>query len=175
MKRHAESHLDHSLTAAQIAHIFERFATRDSFFIETIELPAELGMVPCGLYGPMMGDEPITALRWDVFDGHRGTRKHLSRLVHAPSRPTRQVTVIAGPHEEKCVTCHGSGHVAGGHGFGASFPCPRDCHGGTIKHSCILYTAFGGPATPQEPGDQDCKDPEASRAFWAEHALAVEG
>jgi hypothetical protein len=141
MERHAESHLDHDLTEAQVAHIFERFAARDSLFIETFELPAELGTVPCTLYGPMMGDEPIAAPRWDVFDDHRGTRKHLSRLVHAPARPTRQVTVIAGPHDDK---------------------------------PCILYTAFGGPATPQEPGDQDCKDPVASRAFWAEHALAVE-
>lgn len=37
---------------------------------------------------------------------------------------------------------------------------------------CVLYTVYGGPCAPQEPGDPDCKDVEASRAFWAQHALA---
>jgi hypothetical protein len=36
---------------------------------------------------------------------------------------------------------------------------------------CILYTAFGGPATRQEPGDPECKDVAASREFWSKHAL----
>jgi len=36
---------------------------------------------------------------------------------------------------------------------------------------CVLYTAFGGPVAPQEPGDPGCRDVEASEAFWAEHAL----
>jgi hypothetical protein len=40
-----------------------------------------------------------------------------------------------------------------------------------VKHSCILFTAFGGPPTPQEPDDPTCKDPEASEKFWSEHAL----
>lgn len=45
--------------------------------------------------------------------------------------------------------------------------------GPTEGESCVLYTAFGGPLAPQEPGDPGCKDPEASRAFWAEHALTL--
>lgn len=36
----------------------------------------------------------------------------------------------------------------------------------------VLFTAFGGPATPPEPGDPECKDVAASTKFWAEHALA---
>jgi hypothetical protein len=39
--------------------------------------------------------------------------------------------------------------------------------------SCVLYTAYGGPCAPQEPGDPGCKDKEASAAFWAQHALIV--
>ncbi len=39
-------------------------------------------------------------------------------------------------------------------------------------HACVLYTAFGGSAAPQEPGDPSCKDPIASAAFWRQHALA---
>jgi len=37
---------------------------------------------------------------------------------------------------------------------------------------CVLYTAFGGPAAPQEPNDPSCKDPGTSAAFWRQHALA---
>jgi hypothetical protein len=38
----------------------------------------------------------------------------------------------------------------------------------------VLYTAFGGPATPREPFDPGLDDAgrEESRAFWATHALA---
>lgn len=38
---------------------------------------------------------------------------------------------------------------------------------------CVLYTAFGGPLAPQEPGDPTCKDLQKSRDFWSEHALSV--
>jgi hypothetical protein len=41
------------------------------------------------------------------------------------------------------------------------------------EYSCVLYTAFGGPVTPQEPGDPSCKDVAAAEAFWAEHCLAT--
>jgi hypothetical protein len=37
---------------------------------------------------------------------------------------------------------------------------------------CVLYTAYGGPSAPQEPGDPGCRDKTASEAFWAVHALA---
>ena len=36
----------------------------------------------------------------------------------------------------------------------------------------MIAAAFGGPASPQEPGDPGCKDPAASATFWREHALA---
>ena len=101
--------------------------------------------MPCGLYGPVMGDAPIAES--EVAYGVRGTRAWKSRIVQRLGiRTTRMVTVIAGPHDEE--TCKG-----------------------IIKHACILYTAFGGPPTPQEPGDPSCKDLEASTKFWSEHAL----
>lgn len=137
MIKHKDSHVDHGLTEGQLRYLLDRFADRTSFFIETIELPEDLGSVPCGLYGPIMGDPPIAEA--DVHHERRGARAWTSRLVERPSRPTRKVTMIAGPHEE---------------------------------HACILYTAFGGPLAPQEPGDPGCKDPAASAAFWREHALA---
>lgn len=165
MIKHRDSHVDHGLTEAQLRYLLARFADRETFFLETIELPEDLGTLPCGLYGPLMDDAPIADD--EVTLAHRGNRAWSSRLVDRPTRPTRLCTVIAGPHEEACSRCDGSGGIGE---WKARIPC--SCTGGKIKHPCVLYTAFGGPATPQEPGDPSCKDPAASAAFWREHALA---
>ena len=166
MKKHAESHVDHGLTAEQLQFLLDRFADRDSFFIETLTLPRELGTVPCGLYGPIMGDPPISDA--EVTHATRGTRAWTSRIIDLPPRQQHEVTVIAGPHEEPCWHCDGSGGIGE---WKARIPCGT-CVGGKVKHACILYTAFGGPLAPQEPGDPGCKDPEASAVFWREHALS---
>lgn len=170
MKKHNASHFDHGLSDAQIAFLMKRFADRDAFFIETVELPEELGTVPCGLHGPLVGGAPVEES--EVMYAKRGTRAWNSRLVDRPKQPVRTVTVIAGPHEETCPTCNGAGRLAGGHGFGASHPC--DCDGGKLKHACIVYTMYGGPLAPQEPDDPGCKDVVASRQFWTVHALTRE-
>ena len=138
MIKHSASHLDHSLTEAQVTYLLERFADRQAFFVEIVELPEELGTVPCGLYGPIMGDPPV---RDGVVYAPRGTRTWASRLCARPPRPTRKVTVVAGPH---------------------------------AGEPCIVYTMYGGPSAPQEPDDPGCRDVAASRAFWADHALADE-
>lgn len=136
-----DSHLDHNLTLPQLQHLLQRFKDRDAFFIETLELPAELDLklLRCALVGPLVGDEPVTEdqVKWV----ERGERKYPSRMVKGVWRPTSQLTVIAGPHED---------------------------------HSCILYTAYGGPLAPKEPDDPTLKDSEreASEAFWGTHALA---
>lgn len=42
----------------------------------------------------------------------------------------------------------------------------------------VLYTAYGGPAAPREPGDPsltDATERAASEAFWSHHALAIGG
>jgi hypothetical protein len=188
MIKHAASHLDHGLTEAQVDHMMKTFDDKSSFFIATIELPEQLGTVPCGLHGPITGDAPVTEA--DVTYAKRGTRAWDSRLVDRPAKPSRQVTIIAGPHEETCQSthvpqhghqlreggCNGTGKVecAGMHA-GAAWheeTCSK-CNGtGKIKHACIVYTMFGGPLSPQEPGDPGCKDVEASKQFWSEHALS---
>lgn len=40
---------------------------------------------------------------------------------------------------------------------------------------CVLFTAYGGPLAPREPGDPDLPEVEraASEAFWGEHALCA--
>ena len=172
IKRH-DSHVDHSLTEGQLRYLLDRFADQHAFFLETLELPEDLGTVPCGLYGPIVGDPPVVEA--EVSYAPRGTRAWSSRLIDRSTRPTRQVTVIAGPHEETCTTCEGKliGLAAPGEDtYGWVVGCDHCSDTGKLKHACVLYTAFGGPASPQEPGDPGCKDLAASAEFWREHALA---
>lgn len=139
-----DSHV-HDLTNDQLGYIADKLAERDGFFIERVDIPTELGLVPCALVGPLMGDAPVND--HDVMFAKRGDREYDSRMInparyiHAP-RSVSYVTVIAGPHE---------------------------------GDSCILYTVFGGPLAPKEPADPTIKpeDLEASRAFWDQHALAA--
>lgn len=160
MKKHKASHFDHGLNEAQVDFLMERFADRDAFFIETVELPEELGTVPCGLHGPLVGSAPVEEN--EVTYAKRGTRAWNSRLVDRPKQQVRTVTVIAGPHEDDCGSSHWEKQ------------CIR-CHGeGKIKHACIVYTMYGGPLAPQEPDDPGCKDVVASRQFWTVHALTRE-
>jgi hypothetical protein len=140
MKRIDASHLDHGLTEPQISHIMATFAGRDAFFIETIELPEELGMVDCGLHGPLMGDDPVGDDECELV--RRGDRPNLSRLCDRQPRPTRQVTVIAGPHgDDPCVL--------------------YTAFGGPVAEKEV-----GDPTLTDD--DAIAK----SAAFWAEHALS---
>jgi hypothetical protein len=144
MKKHADSHLDHNLTDEQVDFLLQKFAGRSAFFIETVELPEELGTVPCGLHGPLMGDEPIPAA--EVTLAKRGNRSWGSRVCNRVPRQVRQVSVIAGPH-------------TGEDG---------------VEHACVLYTAFGGPVAPQEAADPECRNTAESMRFWGQHALSRE-
>jgi hypothetical protein len=102
MKIGENSHLDHGLSKEVMAHIEKLFGDRNSFFIETVELPEELGTVECGLHGPSVGDSPVpdTECTLEV----RGTRGGPSRLCSRQTRQTRQLTVIAGPAgDEPCI------------------------------------------------------------------------
>ncbi len=159
MIKHKDSHVDHGLTEAQLHYLLDRFADRDGFFIETITLPRELGTVPCGLYGPVMGDPAIVDN--EVTYAARGSRAWTSRLIDLPSRQQHEVTVIAGPHEAPCEKCEGKGERLSlsltvqfsTHGEQIYCPCEA-CHAtGKVAHACVLYTAFGGPVAPREPGD----------------------
>jgi hypothetical protein len=132
-----ESHLDHGISSTVLAHILDLHKDKSAFFIDTITLPESFGTVECGLYGPIMGDEPVTA----DLQVQRGPRTWASNMVRRPMRQVNTVTVIAGPHGDL---------------------------------PCVLYTAFGGPLAPQEPGDPGCRDVAASTEFWSKHALAID-
>jgi hypothetical protein len=87
------------------------------------------------------------------------------------------VTVIAGPAQVECAKCNGSGLVAR-MSYPGGLSCAHwgGCDGTGKKHEpCVLYTAYGGPQAPREPGDPAIKDfaeQAASEIFWSEHALA---
>lgn len=136
---HKESHLDHGLTQPQIDWLLSRYAGANAFFKETVELPEELGTVPCALMGPIVGDMPIPES--EVYYRRRESRDWESRCIEvAYPRKSRKVTIVAGPHDGQ---------------------------------ECIIYTVYGGPEAPQEPGDPNCRDKEVSAKFWSEHALGV--
>lgn len=137
------SHLDHNLTLAQIRHILKVFGERTEFFIETIELPEGLGTVECGLYGPDMGDEPITGAFGDsILMVAREGRSWRSRCINKPKRQTRKLTVVAGPYKDlPCVLYTVYGGPA----------APRELN------------------DPSLPADKEAE----SRAYWGVHALAI--
>lgn len=156
------SHLDHGLTDEQREFIVAYFSARTEFFIETIELPPSLGIVACNLHGPATGGAPVPEAH--VHYGIRGARRHASRLIGfdepTPSLATRLVTVIAGP----VLSVPKIPEEAGESVLATSEPC-------------VLYTAYGGPQAPREPGDAAIASWDElleSRAFWAQHALRAE-
>lgn len=78
----------------------------------------------------------------EVSYGARLTREWASRLCKRPKHATRLVTIIAG--------------IADAY----------------KEMGMVLWTAYGGPPAPQEPGDPDCKNLAASVEFWNKHALS---
>jgi hypothetical protein len=146
------THLDHGLSPEHLTWVQARVAEHTAFFMETVELPAELPPLDCALYGPMMQDEPVPES--DVVYQVRGNRSWASRMVDRPLRPTRLISIIAGPD-----------HIG--------YP---DWRADVAPPPMILYTAFGGPAAPKEPGDptlEELADLFTSRAFWRIHALST--
>jgi hypothetical protein len=143
--KHGVSHVDHGLTASQLIFICKRFQDRRAFFIEELELPKDLGTVACALYGPAMGDDPITEdeVVYRVREGRKWTsRMAAPHVFHAKRRRSRKIVVIGGPND---------------------------------NDECVLYTAYGGPLAPREPGDLTISSWEellSSRKFWSEHCLA---
>jgi len=128
--------VDHGLSNEQLGYVLANCVGLErELCIDTIELPAALGTAPCALYGPLVGDPPVPES--DVAYVKRGDRAGKSRVIDAPTRETRLVTVISGPDGDA---------------------------------PCVLYTAFGGPHAPLELFQSAS---EADRAFWQEHALAV--
>ncbi len=89
-------HNDHGITDRQMDYIARTVMTilsdDEGFFIKQISIPCELGLVPCGLYGPDFGDKPIADN--DVSYTARGNRVWKDRMIDLPPRAIDYVQVI---------------------------------------------------------------------------------
>lgn len=109
---HESSHRDHGLSHAHLDFIVEvvsnpathgglirrvDYSPIDGIHVYEIDLEDCLSPLRCALHGPIMGDERI--IDEECTMENRGARAWTSRLCQRPSRETRIVTVIAGPHD----------------------------------------------------------------------------
>ena len=99
-----DSHMDHAMSEAQRDYALSKIRSGQAevvvgeagpaFFIARVELPAELGKVPCALRGPIVGDAPIEntydAVR--VFGGKE--RPNTSRMTLLPPVDSSILTAI---------------------------------------------------------------------------------
>lgn len=86
-------HADHALLPCHfevVRSLFEQAA--DGFLALSVQLPASCPSLPCGLHGPLLGDEPVPSS--EVTWACRGARSNLSRLCARAPRPSRLLTVI---------------------------------------------------------------------------------
>lgn len=140
MKVIKESHTDH-LTPEVLAYVEGRFADREAFFIETIELPKEYEPMQLGIRGPSVGDPEVTEdeVKYKIRKG----RKCASRIYTGdiPARMTRELTVVAGPNgDDPCVLY-------------TAYPGPA-----AVRE-------------PGDSGIASWEELLASRVFWTMHAL----
>lgn len=129
LKLHSDSHRDHGLSVAHLDYLLDTFRQRDGFFIETTLLPGDLPPAQCALYGPAMGDPPI--VHEMALPPYTESTNVVMRQRGVRPYLSR---VITGARTRPCryVTL-----IAG----------PHD------GESCVVYTAFGGPLAPKEPGE----------------------
>ena len=90
----SDSHADHALSQSHLDFILATFGDRQAFFLETVDLPAELPSLPCSLHGPVMGDAGVPER--EVTYLVRGARPGPSRTCDRPLRDVRTMTVIGG-------------------------------------------------------------------------------
>lgn len=87
------AHDDHDLKPEHLEVLDEALAGWDGTFLrKVIPLPEGCPDIPSALYGPAVGDEPVTEDR--VTYEVRGKRKGPSRLIKAPVRPARGIAVV---------------------------------------------------------------------------------
>jgi len=153
---HKDSHLDHGIPQCVVDHVRKHFKDRTEFFVETIEYPEEETLCtslnnwqnPGQPYQSRLPPIPC-GLHFDVPESEvyydkRGEREWESRLTCKPLRMVREVTIVAGPHPDQ------------------------------PEAGMILFTMYGGPAAPREPGDPSLEGEalEEAKKFWKTAALA---
>lgn len=108
-------HADHGLTEEHIAFLDEVLvANRNGgkFFQVVVKLPDHLPDLPAALYGPSVGDAPITECM--VRYTRRPNRSTLTRFVDLPERRTRYMVVIGRlkKGKSKVATAYGASFIA---------------------------------------------------------------
>lgn len=175
MKITSDSHLDHDLTPAHLAFLRERFGDREGFSLETIELPTHLESLTSALYGPSVGDPAVP--EESVVYVRRNDRNGKSRMIDAPLRPTRLMTVIIGPENGETILYTAFGGPS----------APREPFDPDLRKALEAAAEDVVAAADDEGCSEDLTVTEAaavdhldnaldqirkSRAFWAEHALS---
>lgn len=132
-------HADHGISESTIEQVLATLKP-GGFFATTTELPSDHVEILSALYGPSAGDGVVQEC--DVEYVRRSPDRPLSRMINAPKRPTRKLTLIGTVNEAGELT---------------------------------IFTAYGGPLAPREPGDPTLEtesDKAEAHAFWSTHALA---
>lgn len=92
-------HADHGISPEQMEWIKSQIiaANPKTFFIQEIQIPAELGSVRNAMYGPAAGDPPVPES--EVSYRPRGDRPWSDRVVSWPTRPVDYVQAIGTPDQ----------------------------------------------------------------------------
>lgn len=92
-------HADHGIKPEQMDWIKAQIAASNpkTFFIQEIQIPAELGTVRNAMYGPAAGDPPVPESQ--VSYRPRGDRPWSDRVVSWPTRPVNYVQAIGMPDQ----------------------------------------------------------------------------
>lgn len=144
------SHMDHGLSTGHLLLIAEGLKQKEEgkLTILQLDIPKHLPKLPCKLRGPIVGMEPIGegVVEWC----QRGAREVLSRMVRHDVLESKMAEYY---NPESVQTSAVLTAVIGPDG--------------------TLFTAYGGPLAPREPGDPSISEEDRleSAKFWSEHAL----
>lgn len=102
-----ESHTDHGIRDAQRDYVLGALDglteadVRGGAVVRTIELPAQLGTVPCGLH--------LNVPDAECYHAARGDRPYTSRMCRRSPRAVHEVTAVVVWHKSQIVlaTMHG--------------------------------------------------------------------
>jgi len=167
-----KSHVDHDVTPAHLAFAQQHFAGRTAFFAETVTLPDDLPALPSALYGPIAGDPPVPDA--DVFQAKRGDRAWDSRLIDRPSRPSRKLTVIAGPNADGQMVLY----TAFGGELAPQEPGDPGARDKAASEQFWSEHALSAPAfnvTPPEPEGEPRAPWQMTPEEWAAHEAKAFG
>ena len=146
MKRVSILHADHGIPSIMIRDAVRTLVGQgleQGFFARTVPIDKEDGQVVNRLRGPASGEPVVPESK--VSYSARGDRPWKDRMCTLPATLTRELTIVG------------------------TWERSEDYPDGNFT----VFTAYGGPLAPQNPEDPSNSDPEASRLFWASHALTT--